>query len=299
MWNNSHFDFVGKKSNGNSGGIASIWDTSCFSLTTSVEGDGFLVVVGLIDLPMGAKRFTRMSGNKLSKLDRILVSHHVIELWPNSHTIILPREFSDHNPLLLSNSGPKFGPIPFKLYNSWLLHKDFTKIVQDCWMTSPLIPAVNMSVHPSISFKSKLQHLKANIKIWRQKLLEAEASTSTTLRQKIDSLDSKAEISPLSEAEINTRTTLVKSLADLEHRNIMDLRQKAKTRWALEGDENSRFFHDMINNRRNRSRINGLNIHGDWVLDPVIIKNHVYDYFGARFKETNRSRPLFKSNLFK
>nr|GEV60261.1 cytochrome P450 [Tanacetum cinerariifolium] len=171
MWNNSHFDFVGKKSNRNSGGIAAIWDTSCFSLTTSVEGDGFLAVV--------------------------------------------------------------------------------------------------------------------------------EASTSTALRQKIDSLDSKVEISPLSEAKINTRTTLVKSLADLEHRNIMDLRQKAKIRWALEGDENSRFFHGMINNRRNRSRINGLNIHEDWVSDPVIIKNHVYDYFGARFKETNRSRPLFKSNLFK
>ncbi|GJV36339.1 hypothetical protein Tco_1408816 [Tanacetum coccineum] len=46
IWNNSYFDFVGKKSNGNSGGIAAIWDTSCFSLTTSVEGDGFIAIVG-------------------------------------------------------------------------------------------------------------------------------------------------------------------------------------------------------------------------------------------------------------
>nr|GEY92400.1 RNA-directed DNA polymerase, eukaryota, reverse transcriptase zinc-binding domain protein [Tanacetum cinerariifolium] len=44
-WNNSHFDFVGKKFNRNSRGITAIWDTSCFSLTTSVEGDRFLVVV--------------------------------------------------------------------------------------------------------------------------------------------------------------------------------------------------------------------------------------------------------------
>lgn len=108
--------------------------------------------------------------------------------------------------------------------------------MQECWTTLPLGPVVNRPIHPSVIFKSKLQHLKANIKIWRHKLLEAETSISTALRLEIDSLDSKAEISPLSETEINIRTTLVKSLADLEHRNVMDLRQKAKIRWALEDD---------------------------------------------------------------
>ncbi|GJZ85908.1 cytochrome P450 [Tanacetum coccineum] len=204
MWNNSHFDFVGKSSNEKSGGIVAIWDTSVFTLLNSLDGEGFLalqgrwknisiscliIVVyapqdqkkkkklwselsrlilshnslpvvmgdfnevryanewkgsifdtrgatrfknfisssGLIELPMGAKRFTRMNtlGNKLSKIDRILVSQHIVDLWPNSHTITLLREFSDHFPLLLSNLGADYGPIPFKLYNSWLQHKDF------------------------------------------------------------------------------------------------------------------------------------------------------------------------------
>ncbi|PWA51351.1 cytochrome P450 [Artemisia annua] len=60
----------------------------------------------LCDIPMCGKRFTRMNrtGSKHSKIDCILVSQHYIDLWPNSHVLALPREFSDHSPLLLTNS---------------------------------------------------------------------------------------------------------------------------------------------------------------------------------------------------
>ncbi|GJZ87056.1 RNA-directed DNA polymerase, eukaryota, partial [Tanacetum coccineum] len=49
-------------------------------------------------------------------------------------------------------------------------------------------------------------------------------------------------------------------LSNVDHLRLKDLRQRAKCRWALEGDENSKFFHGVINSKRNRSRINGLNI---------------------------------------
>ncbi|GJV87895.1 putative RNA-directed DNA polymerase [Tanacetum coccineum] len=153
------------------GGILAVWDTSCFSLIDSLEGNGFLALLGnwcniesscliivvyasqdyrekkklsqvitfhntftillgdfnevrsesertgtifdprgaakfndfitiadLCELPMGGKRFTRMNnlGSKLSKIDRVLISNHVIQRWPNSHVFALPREFSDH-----------------------------------------------------------------------------------------------------------------------------------------------------------------------------------------------------------
>ncbi|GJW34052.1 putative RNA-directed DNA polymerase [Tanacetum coccineum] len=58
------------------------------------------------------------------------------------------------------------------------------------------------------------------------------------------------------------------------------------------------FFHGIINHRLNRARINGLNIHGDWVSEPVTIKNHIFDFFNTRFKEESSSRPTFSSNLF-
>ncbi|GJX24082.1 cytochrome P450 [Tanacetum coccineum] len=77
----------------------------------------FILSTGIFDLPMGGTRFTRMNslGSKLSKIDRILVSKHFLDKWPNSHTLALTREFSDHSPILLLNSANDYGPTPFKI----------------------------------------------------------------------------------------------------------------------------------------------------------------------------------------
>ncbi|GKD73877.1 RNA-directed DNA polymerase, eukaryota, partial [Tanacetum coccineum] len=77
------------------------------------------------------------------------------------------------------------------------------------------------------------------------------------------------------------------------------LRQKAKRRWALEGDENSCFFHGIINSNRNRSRINELNIHGSWTTDPTTIKSHTFQVYSSKFKEDVISRPTFSSDNLK
>ncbi|GKF25673.1 cytochrome P450, partial [Tanacetum coccineum] len=46
MWINSQFENVVKNSEGNSGGIVAIWDNTLFTLSSSLEGDGFLAIVG-------------------------------------------------------------------------------------------------------------------------------------------------------------------------------------------------------------------------------------------------------------
>ncbi|GJZ92483.1 RNA-directed DNA polymerase, eukaryota [Tanacetum coccineum] len=119
------------------------------------------------------------------------------------------------------------------------------------------------------------------------------------IRDKVDNIDNKAESHPLNSVEIDDRIQWVKLLANFEHQKVKDLRQKAKLKWALEGDENSQFFHGIINNRRNRARINGLNIQGDWVTEHLTIKNHILNFFSNRFNEENCSRPQFTSSLFK
>nr|GEW35802.1 reverse transcriptase domain-containing protein [Tanacetum cinerariifolium] len=53
-----------------------------------------------------------------------------------------------------------------------------------------------------------------------------------------------------SDHEISNRLSYLKQLDDLEHIKRLDLMQKAKINWAIEGDENSKFFHVIINNRK-------------------------------------------------
>ncbi|GJW91868.1 RNA-directed DNA polymerase, eukaryota [Tanacetum coccineum] len=236
-----------------------------FDSRSASKFNNFIHYSGLSDLPLGGKRFTRMDnlGSKHSKIDRFLVSNHVIQKWPNSHVLALPREFSDHSPILLRNTSLDFDPIPFKLYNSWIEHVDFP-----C------------------------------SRIWRVNIQQSESKFCCEIRAKIDCLDNKAEISLLSPYEVDSITSFVKQLADLEHHKVKDLKKKPKIRWATKGDENSRVFHGIINNRCNRSTINGLNIHGEWITNPSTIKNHIFTSFGNRFKEENRSRPLFTSSRF-
>ncbi|GJT77750.1 cytokinin dehydrogenase 3-like protein [Tanacetum coccineum] len=46
LWNNTPFEFVYNESNGKSGGILAVWDTTHFSLNDSLKGDGYLALLG-------------------------------------------------------------------------------------------------------------------------------------------------------------------------------------------------------------------------------------------------------------
>ncbi|GJT82117.1 RNA-directed DNA polymerase, eukaryota, reverse transcriptase zinc-binding domain protein [Tanacetum coccineum] len=86
----------------------------------------------LIDLPLGGRLFTWMNkaGTKLSKLDRFLISEEVVEALPDVRVTAIDRLWSDHNPILLHVSKFDFGPTPFKLFHSWLLHDSFDKVIK-------------------------------------------------------------------------------------------------------------------------------------------------------------------------
>lgn len=66
----------------------------------------------------------------------------------------------------------------------------------------------------------------------------------------------------------------------------------------LEGDENSSFFHGLMNMNIKNSRINGLNKNGVWISNPDIIKNEVFNFFKNKFKENVTCRPQFTSSKF-
>ncbi|GKA30618.1 putative RNA-directed DNA polymerase, eukaryota, reverse transcriptase zinc-binding domain protein [Tanacetum coccineum] len=197
-----------------------------FDRRSASKFNDFIHYSGLCDLPMGGKIFTRMNnlGSKHSKLDRFLVSNHVLQLWPNSNVTALPHEFSDHTPLLFKNAAPDYGPTPFKLYNSWLDHSEFPVLLEASWSLSVFgLPSTSPS---STSLASGFP-------------LHSEIVAFLELRNKINSLDNKAESSFLSPSEVDERNSSIKLLTNLEQCKVKDLRQKAKIRWAVEGCNSS------------------------------------------------------------
>ncbi|GKB42475.1 hypothetical protein Tco_0887417 [Tanacetum coccineum] len=64
-----------------------------------------------------------------------------------------------------------------------------------------------------------------------------------------------------------------------------DFVQKAKVRWAIEGDENSKFFHGIINRKRANLSVKGIMIEGEWVDDPIRVKDEFRNHFADRFND--------------
>ncbi|GKF18079.1 hypothetical protein Tco_0062997, partial [Tanacetum coccineum] len=70
----------------------------------------------------------------------------------------------------------------------------------------------------------------------------------------------------------------------------MDFVQKAKVRWAIEGDENSKYFHGIINKKRSNLAICGVFVDGTWRTDPILVKKAFKDHYEAHFNKPTKAR---------
>lgn len=253
---------------------------------------------GLIDIKLGGRKFTWMGsgGSKLSKLNRFLTSPNFFDHWLNASATVLARIHSDHCPILLDSKGFDFGPVPFRFFNSWLHDPDLANVVSNCWNLGAG-PAI---VHSKMEMLSrKLKSLKSRIKTWRVTHVEENKKQMDLLKKSLDELDIMAESSTPDDEKIRRRAEISLQLSELESQKLLDLKQKAKSKWVLEGDENSRFFHGLIKNNIRRSRIHGLNIDGVWTSEPEKVKEEVYSFFSNKFKENIQDKPKFRSGRFR
>nr|GEU36158.1 RNA-directed DNA polymerase, eukaryota, reverse transcriptase zinc-binding domain protein [Tanacetum cinerariifolium] len=62
--------------------------------------------------------------------------------------------------------------------------------------------------------------------------------------------------------------------------------QKAKLKWEIEGDENSKYFHGIINSKFAWFRINGIYIDGIWVTNPPQVTDSISTSTKLNFKDT-------------
>ncbi|GJV91500.1 hypothetical protein Tco_1539313 [Tanacetum coccineum] len=91
------------------------------------------------------------------------------------------------------------------------------------------------------------------------------------------------------------RFELKHKLLNVSEMESKDNFQKSKVKWAVEGDENSKFFHGIINKRRAQLAIRGIFVDGFWETEPGMIKDAFFNHFASRFKEPANHR--FKLNF--
>ncbi|GKC62534.1 RNA-directed DNA polymerase, eukaryota, partial [Tanacetum coccineum] len=69
--------------------------------------------------------------------------------------------------------------------------------------------------------------------------------------------------------------------------------QKSKVRWAIEGDENTNFFHDILNSKCSQLAICGTLLDGEWIVNPLAVKSVFRKYFSTEFSSRVSPRICF------
>ncbi|GJU66243.1 RNA-directed DNA polymerase, eukaryota [Tanacetum coccineum] len=146
-----------------------------------------------------------------------------------------------------------------------------------------------------IRFKKKLQDLKKIIREWVRQSNDSKVGVKKAILVDLADIDKSLDSGIISDELLAKRSDLNRKLFELNQLDTKDAAQKAKIKWAIEGDENSKFFHGIINKRRSQLAIRGIFDNGDWCTDPSLVKEAFRGHFASRFTQPCSSR--FKINF--
>nr|GEU52511.1 RNA-directed DNA polymerase, eukaryota [Tanacetum cinerariifolium] len=316
IWGTSSFEYISGDAIGNSGGILCVWESTVFRKDQHTISDNFVAVTvrsaterrgsafnsyeatdfndfisnsGLIEIQLEGYSFTwsHPSARKMSKLDRFLATEGFFSLFPLCSALCLDRHLSDHRPILLRENFVDYGATPFRFYHSWLNISGFDDMISKAWNSFSFDDQNDM-----IRFKKKLQALKVSIRAWIKNHKEIQSKRRNDINLKLSSIDQQLDQGMVNDDILLARMNFMKQLQDIKSAETCDYVQKAKIKWAIKGDENSKFFHGIVNRKRANLAIKGIMVNGDWVDSPSQVKDEFFSYFSSRFQPPRLNRSM-------
>ncbi|GJT39353.1 RNA-directed DNA polymerase, eukaryota [Tanacetum coccineum] len=123
--------------------------------------------------------------------------------------------------------------------------------------------------------KKKLQALKIIIKQWTKNAKKNSYKAKISIQSKLSDIDKTLDQGGSNEEILSDRSLLLKELNDINSINSLEAAQKSKVRWAIEGDENTKFFHGILNSKRSQLAICGTLVDGERIVDPLAVKTNL------------------------
>ncbi|GKE74977.1 hypothetical protein Tco_1537018 [Tanacetum coccineum] len=113
-----------------------------------------------------------------------------------------------------------------------------------------------------------------------------------SIHNRLSALDKSIDQGRCNNELLSERCKLLKEFHDLKSIDTLDMIQKAKIRWATEGDENFIYFHGIINKKRSHLAIRGVLVEGDWIVEPSFVIEEFLNHFSNRFAAPSSHRLL-------
>ncbi|XP_078169794.1 uncharacterized protein LOC144564134 [Carex rostrata] len=241
----------------------------------------------LLNITLQGRRFTwsnERDNPSMAQLDRFLISIDWNNKFPNSKQKSLPNTSSDHCPILFTAQTQFQKTNFFRFENCWLKFKQLDEIVAQQWEAKG-------DANTPEQLQVKLQALQKAIKIWAAERVGSIKSQINVCREFLGWMDKAKETrnaTPLEKfvtCQIKRRYT---QLATLEE----DIwRQRAKLRWELEGDKNTRYFHAFASNSKRNNTIMQIEWHGQQFSDQRAKAEAFFQFYKGLMGKTSHPMP--------
>lgn len=218
----------------------------------------------------------------MAKLDRFLLSNEWNAKFPNTKQKTLPNTSSDHCPVMIEAFTDFRKTKTFRFETFWLHMPEFKDMVKEEWQRHP-------TASTPAQMHTKLQQLQSTITTWEKSKVGNIRAQTKVCRQFIAWIEEVQEIRQPTNLEKNVKATIklrFTQLAVLEE----DLwRQRAKTKWELEGDKNTRYFHMYASRSKAANTIGGIErggqIHRDQRTKAQVFRQFYIELMGTKQDE--------------
>jgi hypothetical protein len=132
---------------------------------------------------------------------------------------------------------------------------------------------------PSFILAKKFRAFKGEIKRWNREVFGNMGAHNKAWAEELDLLDKSEEVRRLSEKENERRKLLALDLETSLLQEEMSWRQKSRVRWLKEGDNCTKFFHQVARANTRNNSIESLIVNCSLTSDPACISEHVVNYY--------------------
>nr|GFA18899.1 RNA-directed DNA polymerase, eukaryota [Tanacetum cinerariifolium] len=240
IWVNTNYQYVSSDSAGSSGGILCVWEATIFKKDYATVSDNFIGIYGTW-ISNNSKVLIVVIYSPQSLSYKRVLWDYISSLIArcNGETIVM-RDFNE-----VRSIDEQFGSM-FNQSSS----RPFDHFITSSGLVDVKLEGYTFTwAHPSATKMSKLDRFLVS-------------------EEDLIDIDKNLYSGNVSDEILLKIMELTRQLHDINHMEARDYVQKSKIKWAIEGDENSKFFHGIINKKRSQLSIRGVFVDGEWNIDP-------------------------------
>ena len=214
----------------------------------------------------------------MARLDRFLVSIDWECNFPLSFINMLPRDFSDHAPLVLDLGLNRVRVNkPFRFELSWFLRGDLKEVVSKVWSTN----FVGRTILDK--WQNRGRKLRSMLKGWDINYQAFYKKQKVILSAAIDEIDKESESIGLTAEKYFLRKSIEANLNVIRKEEQVKWFQRAKSKDLLQGDSLTPYFMAKASGRKSKSRITSLLQDGGLIVGEGDILKYATSYYKNLF----------------